>query len=268
MPTVEDNYLHWQHAYDWPDQGEEWSASCGNSEALWWFVIYPRIHRFLPSNTVLEIAPGYGRWTEYLRHHCQSLVVVDLSPRCIEACKRRFTGEEKISCFVNDGQSLATVPDGSVDFVFSFDSLVHAEADVVGAYLTQLANKLKPNGVGFFHHSHVGAYRRHWRLYGHLPGGLGLRRLYRRIFSIDFGVLRALSMSAPRFAQLCLAAGLRCVSQEIVSWENDGALVDVFSTFTLQGSVWDRSNRTVSNRWFAASVGVVRTLSTLYTGPR
>jgi hypothetical protein len=268
MPTVEENFRHWQDTYDWPDQGEEWSASYGNSEALWWFVIYPRIHRFLPSETLLEIAPGYGRWTEYLRHHCRSLVVVDLSPRCIEACRKRFTGEKKISYFVNDGQSLATVTNGSVDFVFSFDSLVHAETDVVGAYLTQLANKLKPNGVGFLHHTHVGAYRRHRKLYEYLPRGMGLRRLYRRIFSVDFGVHRALSMSAPHFVQLCSAAGLSCINQEIVSWENDGALVDVSSTFTQPGSVWDQPNRIVSNRGFAMSAKAVRTLSTLYTVSR
>jgi cyclopropane fatty-acyl-phospholipid synthase-like methyltransferase len=39
------------------------------------------------------------------------------------------------------------------DFVFSFDSLVHVESDVIENYLTQLAKKLKPNGIGFIHHS-------------------------------------------------------------------------------------------------------------------
>ena len=48
------------------------------------------------------------------------------------------------------------VEDGSIDFVFSFDSLVHVEADVLDAYLDQLARKLTPDGVGFIHHSNMG----------------------------------------------------------------------------------------------------------------
>ncbi|MEK6280890.1 MAG: hypothetical protein AABN95_11100 [Acidobacteriota bacterium] len=27
----------------------------------------PRIHPFIPVGTILEIAPGYGRWTHYLK---------------------------------------------------------------------------------------------------------------------------------------------------------------------------------------------------------
>jgi hypothetical protein len=50
---------------------------------------------------------------------------------------------------VNDGRSLAAVADGSVDLIFSFDSLVHVEADVMLAYLEQLAHKLTPHGIGF-----------------------------------------------------------------------------------------------------------------------
>ena len=36
------------------------------------------------------------------------------------------------------------IQDKSIDFVFSFDSLVHAEAEVIEAYLNQLAMKLQP----------------------------------------------------------------------------------------------------------------------------
>jgi CheY-like chemotaxis protein len=43
------------------------------------------------------------------------------------------TIEAHVTCFVNDGKSLAMLPDESVDFIFSYDSLVHAEADAVGS---------------------------------------------------------------------------------------------------------------------------------------
>ena len=49
------------------------------------------------------------------------------------------------------------VDDESIDFAFSADSLVHADLDVIAAYLSELARTLRPNGVGFIHHSNLGA---------------------------------------------------------------------------------------------------------------
>ena len=51
------------------------------------------------------------------------------------------------------------VADRSVDFAFSFDSLVHADAEVLDAYAAELARTLAPDGVAFIHHSNLGAYR-------------------------------------------------------------------------------------------------------------
>jgi ubiquinone/menaquinone biosynthesis C-methylase UbiE len=38
----------------------------------------------------LEIACGYGRWTQYLKEFCKDIVVVDLSRECIADFRRRF----------------------------------------------------------------------------------------------------------------------------------------------------------------------------------
>ena len=97
--------------------------------------------------------------TQYLKEVCDELVVVDLADRCIDACKERFRAESHIRYHVNDGQSLDAIADGSIDFVFSYDSLVHAESDVLRAYLSQLGRKLAPDGAGFFHHSNLGSFR-------------------------------------------------------------------------------------------------------------
>lgn len=42
------------------------------------------------------------------------------------------------------------VNDRSIDFVYSFDSLVRVEADVIKRYVNQLATKLKSEGIGRF----------------------------------------------------------------------------------------------------------------------
>lgn len=239
MPTVERNLETWEN-YDWSRSGEEWSSPWRGTEFLWWGTLLPRIHAFLPASTVLEIAPGYGRITHYLKDMCQHLVLVDLSERCIEACQSRFSDSDHITYHVNDGTSLAMIPDESVDFVFSFDSLVHAEADVLEAYLSQLSTKLSPNGIGFIHHSNFGTC---WPQFTkRLPIiATSLRRSW-----------RAESMTAARFVQFCARADLRCVSQELVNWATWLPLpVDCFSVFTRPGSSWARETRTLNNMSFS-----------------
>jgi hypothetical protein len=66
MPNINDNERFWGHAYDWSSSGEEWSAAWGSSASQWYGCLLPRIRSFLPAKRVLEIAPGYGRWTQYL----------------------------------------------------------------------------------------------------------------------------------------------------------------------------------------------------------
>ncbi len=76
--------------YDWKEAGEEWSAPWGSSAAQWAGTISPRIRDCLPTGTILEIAPGFGRWTHYLKDYCQDRWIVDRSSECIEACRQRF----------------------------------------------------------------------------------------------------------------------------------------------------------------------------------
>ena len=139
VPSVETNKAVWGNDYAWPQQGDEWSAPWGSATTQWHCVILPRIRTFLPAKTVLEIAPGYGRWTQFLQPEAQHLIVVDLSESCIEACRSRFAEATNISYHVNDGRTLAMVAEESVDFAFSFDSLVHVDLEVLRGYLTELS---------------------------------------------------------------------------------------------------------------------------------
>jgi hypothetical protein len=45
-----------------------------------------------------------------------------------------------------------------IDFVFCFDSLVHAEVDVMESYIPQILRKLTPSGTAFIHHSNMAAF--------------------------------------------------------------------------------------------------------------
>jgi ubiquinone/menaquinone biosynthesis C-methylase UbiE len=264
MPTLEQNLRIWNVTYKWPNQGEGWSRRWGGSEPQWFSAIFPRIHAYVPAATILEIAPGYGRWTEYLKNWADHLIVVDMADKCIEACQQRFASESNIAYHINDGKSLAMLADRSIDFVFSFDSLVHAEVDVIRAYLNQLARKLKPNGAGFIHHSNMGQYRRYFSISERIPHSL--RASLTRTGILDRTHGRDFSMTARLFEQYCEEAGLQCVSQELVNWGTK-RLIDCFSVFTPKGSSWARlrSNEIVRNPNFMKEADLIRRLSPLYS---
>ena len=202
MPSINENNQLWNCDYDWQGKGDEWSFLWGSPEMQWYGTILPRIHQFLPTGTILEIGCGFGRWTQFLKDNCENLIAVDLSQKCIEACQNRFANFDHISYFINDGKSLDMIADGSLDFAYSFESLVHAEADVIEAYINQLARKLKPNGVGFIHHSNIGEYAEH----------------FARPEITDNAHWRAFTMTAGKFKDFLEQAGLHCNSQEVIKW--------------------------------------------------
>jgi len=212
MPDLSWNAGYWGGEYDWPQAGEEWSAAWGGSEAQWFGALYPRLHRLLPARRILEIAPGHGRWTRFLLPQCQEFVGVDLSAECVGVCRQRFVGFPSARFEVNNGLSLESAT-GLFDFVFSFDSLVHAEIEVFERYLPQILARLAPGGAAFLHHSNFAALgdypdNRHWR---------------------------GVTVSGERVTALVEASDGEVLVQEVVDWADTGP-VDCLTTFARKGA--------------------------------
>ena len=256
MPSVAWNKGKWDERYDWPDGGDEWSIPWGGARAQWLNCIWPRVASFLPTGSLLEIAPGYGRWTQYLVRQCSTYVGVDLSPTCIDVCQKKFADQSHATFAVNDGTTLPMLAEGSIDFAFTFDSLVHAEADVISSYLREFGRILSPDGVAFIHHSNVGIYRRSawWR--DLLAKGVDPFRLSKEILGpvglSGWHNYRGRSMTAQRFASMVTEAGLACPGQEAIAWSSL-LLTDCISVVTRQGSRWDRPPAFIRNRYFPAA---------------
>jgi SAM-dependent methyltransferase len=269
MPTIEENRSLFDETYDWPDAGEEWSKGWGGAEMQWYGCILPRISAFVPADTILEIAPGYGRWTAFLKDLCNRLIIVDLSESCINRCRDRFADCSHISYFVNDGKSLEMVADASVDFIFSFDSLVHAEDTVLKTYAAEFAKKLRPNGVAFIHHSNLGEYIRRVEIQSRLSRVPRFYRLLQKLGICDnlASQWRARSMTAAKMARFAEEYNLQCVSQELITWESRFVLVDCLSTLVPRGSKWSRSNRILQNAGFMLEAKHLSDLTRLYAWP-
>jgi Methyltransferase domain len=249
MPTIDQNIKTWNESYEWVDQGDEWSRPWGGASSQWFGTILPRLKSFVPAHTILEIAPGFGRWTQFLKVLCDDLILVDISSKCIEACRRRFAADSRIQYHVNDGRSLNMVADDSIDLLFTFDSLVHVEADVLVAYLEEAARTLTPDGVGFIHHSNMGEYvdRSSGKLSTDLAHSHG----------------RGLSVTVDTVRDACQTLELCCVSQEMITWGTN-ELIDAISVVARPGSRWAGKTVTLRNSDFNNEIRYVRRLSQLY----
>jgi SAM-dependent methyltransferase len=246
VPSLSQNLSVWGGTYDWSKRGDEWSHDWGGVSYQWWTTLFPRLQGYVPAGRILEIAPGYGRWTHFLRDLCDELVIVDIAEQAIEYCRTRFASDDHVTAHVNDGTSLAMVQDGSIDLAFSFDSLVHAESEVIGGYLTELARILAFNGVAFIHHSNMGSYP---------PGSFDPHNIH----------WRATSVSAALVEEQARSVGLCAISQETVAWGNETLMNDCFSVIAREGSRWERENVVVENLDFSRTeIGIAHRLSTQY----
>lgn len=165
MPDIAWNHKVWDRTHGWEEDGDEWScmaAHCHQPYAEWKATLIrellaPNLH---VDSSVVEVAPGHGRFTEAIVGKVRSLTLVDLSQTCLDICRRRFGDHNGVTYVRTDGTSLPGVPDGSVDFIWSFDSFVHVEREVIDAYLAEFCRVLKPGGSFLIHH----AGKRNWSL--------------------------------------------------------------------------------------------------------
>lgn len=259
MSSIEENLRVWGQDYRWTANGEEWSALWGTTAYLWHGTILPRIHRYLPADSILEIAPGFGRMTDYLRRFCRRLVVVELVEKCLNICRQRFAQDTHIAYHQNDGRDLSFIEDRSIDFAFTWDSLVHCELDVVQAYISQLARKLRPNGVAFIHHSNF------LDRYAHLPPE-SLAGLQPEPSPNPHR--RAENVSARLIRDFCPSVEIVCASQEIVNWGSISLLYDCFTVLTPPGSTFDRPQRVIQNINFMNEIRRVKLIHDVYGEPK
>jgi hypothetical protein len=165
-----------------------------------------------------------------------------MSQECVDACKKIFSSASNASFIRNDGLSLEAAPK-ELDFVFSFDSLVHVELDVLDGYVKQIIQKLNKTGVAFLHHSNFAA----------LP--TGTENLHQR----------ARSVSATRVAQSVIENKGTVISQELVNWGSK-ELVDCFTVFS---TLWEGNTQlnfpTLYNYQFMLEAEIIKSVQPMYS---
>jgi ubiquinone/menaquinone biosynthesis C-methylase UbiE len=181
-----------------PDIGHQW-------ENMLWPILKDKGIDF---RCVLDLAAGHGRNSDKLRQYAKRIIIVDIEQLNIDACKNRFRDDKRFVYIKNDGVSLAGVEDNSVTFIYTFDSMVHFDSDVVREYLKEFRRVLTPGGFGFCHHSNYTGnsgddFKKnpHWRNF----------------------------MSKELFAHYCCKEGLGMVEQTVIDWSHEK--LDCLSVF-------------------------------------
>lgn len=180
---------------EWPYTGY-FQAAEPDMDAQWDALIWPHI-RDLDFRNVVDFAAGYGRNSTKLREVADHIIIVDINQECIEKCRQRFAGDERFEFIQNDGTSLTGIGDQTVSLLYSFDSMVHFEPEVVRAYMPEFYRVLQPGGHGFCHHSN----------YTGNPGGDFWESPHFRNY-----------MSRELFAEYCREAGLEVLNAEVIGW--------------------------------------------------
>lgn len=156
MPSLEEN-KSWNAKHHWKLDGDEWSnqaAYCKKPYKQWKDSI---VKNFIYKNinhksNILEIGSGHGRWTEFLLNKCNKLIIVDLNPKCIEFCKNKFSNFKNIKYYANDGKTLDNIKSNSIDFIWSYDSFIHMEKNIIESYFKEFSRILKKRGIAIIHH--------------------------------------------------------------------------------------------------------------------
>jgi SAM-dependent methyltransferase len=161
------------HASEAQNKDRNWLTYYSGAEAnekkssQWTRDIWPRIAHAADMSRTLEIAPGAGRITERLLGVMPAgskLFGVEKNRVAVETLlRKRFAAFSETNAssprhatfYVNNGSSLAPIPDGSITFAISWDSMVHFAPEDVAAYVLEIARVLAPGGTGFLHHSNL-----------------------------------------------------------------------------------------------------------------
>ncbi|MFL6194065.1 MAG: class I SAM-dependent methyltransferase, partial [Thermoanaerobaculia bacterium] len=102
-----------------------------------------------PERTTLEIGCGIGRMQAALAPRVAEAHGIDISPRMIEAARRRCAAFPNASFSVSSGRDLADFPAERFELVYAVDSFpyVHqAGPEVVEAHFHEAARVLRPGG--------------------------------------------------------------------------------------------------------------------------
>jgi SAM-dependent methyltransferase len=155
--TVDNNLAQWDLRDAWSQDGDEWDGqarACGVPYEAWKAGVVARYRSLLASGgTVLELGPGHGRWSDELISMAGTLVLCDISPNCLDACRHRLAGRGRMRTHLSAAADLPADLTAAVDAVWSYDCLVHVGPEEFRRYVAEIGRVLRRGGSAVLHHA-------------------------------------------------------------------------------------------------------------------
>jgi SAM-dependent methyltransferase len=146
-----------RYARDWDDRpdlnlgvrtlGEEW----GGPEFAARIVSDVAAPYLGPDVEVLELGCGGGKFSAHLRERSRKLVCADISADMLARARAHVGEGDDIAFTQLNGRDFTGVPDASIDFIYSYDVLLHLQPQNVFSYLRDARRVLRPGGVFMLH---------------------------------------------------------------------------------------------------------------------
>jgi glycosyltransferase involved in cell wall biosynthesis/GR25 family glycosyltransferase involved in LPS biosynthesis len=191
----------------------------------------------LDLTAVLDFACGRGRIAERFAAIAGSLICSDINAEALACCRQRFANSPNVTCVINDGLSIP-LPDESLTFVYSWDSMVNFNAAELRTYLREFKRILRPGGMALVHHSNYAALGSPARVWNENPAC----RAY---------------VSASDVGMICDQYALPIVRQQVIDWTEPS--LDCLTMFRKPGApARDRLDRTVPKLPGSVSKGANR----------
>lgn len=159
--------------------------------------LFNQMFQELDLTQVVELACGRGRHVQKYISDAKNIILVDILKKNIDYCRQRFSKEEKIQYYVNNGCDLSQLKSESCTSLFTYDAMVHFEMLDIFQYLQETERILVKGGKALFHHSNN-------------------TENYKITFST--GNQGRNYMSSQLFAYLANRAGLTVIEQHEVDW--------------------------------------------------
>lgn len=155
MPSIEWNRQFGEDVGRLRDGERYWGDRWGPPESS--PVLQRILERFLlpfvsPARTALEIGSGGGRFTQFLLPF-RKVYCADLNPQMFEYLRQRFPDADHLEFVLTPGDDLPNVPEGSIDFLWSFGTVVHIEEPELVGYLEAIKRVLSPDARATIHYS-------------------------------------------------------------------------------------------------------------------
>jgi SAM-dependent methyltransferase len=130
-------------AYDDPDEEEFWS---GGEEALD-FLLSLFEQRIEPTDTVVDIGCGVGRFARALAARAKHVLAIDISAEMLARAREANDGLENVDWIQGDGVSLRGVGDEAADVCFSHVVFHHIpDPAITLGYVEEIGRVLGPGG--------------------------------------------------------------------------------------------------------------------------